>query len=454
MYTPDQPLTAVLIGAGHRGDHPFGEFALKHAESLKFVAVVEPDTVRRQRFAKLHHIPESAQFSSADQLYQQPRRAQIVINASSDRSHVETTLPALELGYHVLLEKPIAATAAQVLRFFKAAVKSRSHVWVMHELRWSPFFQHVKRLLEMETIGHPITWQHTESPAYWHMAHSYVRGNWRRQEESTPILLAKACHDLDLLTWLLNRPVERVHSFGSLTEFRPGNAPVNAPARCTDGCPVADECPYDAKRIYLGENTGWPASVISRDSSLAARQAALETGPYGRCVYYCDNDVVDHQVVNLEFAGGVTVAFTLTGHGPENTREFTYDGTKGRLTGNFERNEVTWWHYPETTAHRFEIQADDTGHGGGDPAMIQAFLKTVASNDRPDYTALAQGVYAHLVGFAAEESRRNHVVIDLDAYGKKFDGNIWQVVLETAFRAQTKPSGIPNQPVVSGAGRN
>ncbi|MCF7842039.1 MAG: Gfo/Idh/MocA family oxidoreductase, partial [Lentisphaeria bacterium] len=239
MNSLKKPLTAVLIGAGHRGHKPFGEYALHHPDELQFVAVVEPDDHRRERFARLHGISETAQFIAADQLYQQPRLADIIVNAGSDRAHVATTLPAFELGYHVLMEKPIAASSVQVLRFFEAAVCSRSQVWVMHELRWSPFFQHVKTLLEMNTIGNPVTWQHTESPAYWHMAHSYVRGNWRRQSESTPILLAKACHDLDLLVWLLARPVKQVHSFGSLNEFRPENAPENAPLRCTDGCPVA-----------------------------------------------------------------------------------------------------------------------------------------------------------------------------------------------------------------------
>lgn len=453
MNMPEKPLTAVLIGAGHRGHRPFGEYALQHPGELKFVAVVEPDGSRRQRFAELHGIPESARFSTAKQLYKQPRLADILVNASSDRAHVDTTLPAFKLGYHVLLEKPIAASSLQVLRFFKTALRSRSHVWVMHELRWSPFFQHVKTLLEMKTIGEPITWQHSESPAYWHMAHSYVRGNWRRQQETTPILLAKACHDLDLLIWLLDRPVKQVHSFGSLTEFRPENAPENAPFRCTDGCPVAHECPYDAKRIYLGKNTDWPASVISADSSLAARRAALENGPYGRCVYYCDNDVVDHQVVNLEFSGDATVAFTLTGHGPENTREFTYDGTKGRLTGNFERNTISAWHYPDPVPQSFEINADEQGHGGGDPAMIQAFLHTITANHLPDYTALAQGVYSHVVGFAAEESRENRTVIELDAYGNAVDAPGWRLVLETAFPEPSSPAGVGNEPVVSGTAR-
>lgn len=449
MTTFNKPLTAVLIGAGHRGHQPFGDYALQHPEDLKFVAVVEPNERRRKRFAQLHHIPEFAQFSSADQLYQRKRQADLIVNASADRAHVETTLPAFELGYHVLMEKPIAASPAQVLRFFNAAIQSKSHVWVMHELRWSPFFQHVKTLLDLNTIGRPITWQHTESPAYWHMAHSYVRGNWRRHLETTPILLAKACHDLDLLIWLLGRPVRFVHSFGALTEFRRENAPENAPPRCTDGCPVEEVCPYDAKRIYLGENSGWPASVISEDSSLAARRAALETGPYGRCVYYCDNDVVDHQVVNLEFSGDVTVAFTLTGHGPENTREFTYDGSKGRLTGNFERNVVTVWHYPDPESQVSEIDADEKGHGGGDPAMIRAFLHTIAAHQLPDHTALAQGVYSHLVGFAAEESREHRNVIDLDAYGRQIDADIWRMVVETAFPGALKSGSDRHEPVVS-----
>lgn len=449
--TANKPLTAILIGAGQRGERPFGAYVLTHPEQVKIVGVVEPDGDRRKLCSLQHNIPQSMQFENTEQFYQNEKLADVLFNASPDRFHITTTLPAISMGYHVLLEKPIAQNMEQLTAFVMATQNAtRQQVWVMHELRMAPYFQRVKQLIAVGAIGDLVTLQHSESPAFWHMAHSYVRGNWRSEAENAPILLTKACHDLDLLTWFINRPANRIQSFGSLMEFRSDNAPPGAPERCTDGCPVATTCPYDAQRFYLGENTGWPVSAISSDTSLTARLKALQTGPYGRCVYRCDNDVLDHQVVDIEFEGGATVAFTLTGHGAENTRKFAYDGSKGRLSGDFDRAELKHWEYSKSTSQDVKIPFSEAGHGGGDAAMLGAFLNAVRSGETPDNRGLAQGIYAHILGFAAEESRKTGRVVDVADFGRLMGERLWIKLLQEAFSvAALTPGDDHHQTVVS-----
>jgi len=177
-----------------------------------------------------------------------------------------------------------------------------------------------------------VTVEHRENVAYWHMAHSFVRGNWRNSQIESPMILAKCCHDMDILYWNMG-PVRRLNSFGSLIHFRAENAPPGAPEHCLDGCPIADECPFHAPRLYLTDYTGWPVSVISEDLSLEARRRALEAGPYGHCVYRCDNDVVDHQTVNVEFESGATGVLFMHGHSHKESRTMRYDGTRATLRG-------------------------------------------------------------------------------------------------------------------------
>ena len=445
----NKPLTAILIGAGQRGVQPFGAYARANPDQLKIVGVVEPNDQRRTRFSHDHNIPASHQFENVQAMYKNGKLADLVFNASPDRFHVSTTLPAIAMGYHILLEKPIAQNMEQLTAFFRATQNAaEQHLWVMHELRQSPYFKRVKQLISSKTIGDLVTLLHTESPAFWHMAHSYVRGNWSIEAENAPFLITKACHDLDLLTWFLDRPANQIQSFGSLTEFRTENAPPGAPERCTDGCPVAATCPYDAQRLYLGANTGWPVSVISSDVSVAARLKALQTGPYGRCVYHCDNDVLDHQIVNIEFEEGVTVAFTLTGHGPENTRKFAYDGTRGHLSGDFERGELTHWEYPHPVPQMMDISCTESGHGGGDSAMIEAFLNAVKSDATPDNRGLAQGLYAHILGFAAEESRKSGCVVNLTHFGREMGAALWTKLLQAAFPGINPNLGQNDYPTV------
>ncbi|MDH7569302.1 MAG: Gfo/Idh/MocA family oxidoreductase, partial [Armatimonadota bacterium] len=335
-----QPVEAVLVGAGGRGYGAFGAYALRHPHQLKFVAVAEPIAERRERFAREHNIPPERCFRTWEELFAQPQLAPALVNATMDRDHVASTLPALRAGYHVLLEKPMAVTAADCVSLVRAAEAADRILAIGHVLRYAPLFSVLRQIVCEGRLGEVVTVEHKENVAFWHMAHSFVRGNWGNAEKSSPMILAKCCHDLDLLVWILGRRCTRLSSFGSLTHFRAEHASPDVPERCTDGCPRENDCPYFAPRQYLGPNTGWPVSAIATDLSYEGRLRALLQGPYGRCVYRCDNNVVDHQVINMEFEGGLTVAFTMHGHSHENVRTMRYCGTRATLRAHEGRHEI------------------------------------------------------------------------------------------------------------------
>jgi len=327
-------MEAVMVGAGSRGYAAYGAYALRHPHEIKFVAVAEPFDEKRERFAASHGIPPERCFRSWEDLLEGRQIATALVNCTMDAHHVPSTMAALKAGYHVLLEKPMATTPGDCLRLVRAAEGSRRILQICHVLRYTSFFSTLYDIVNSGRLGEIVTVEHKENVAYWHMAHSFVRGNWRRTDTSSPMLLSKCCHDLDILSWVIGRRCKRVSSFGSLTHFRPDRAGPEIPERCTDGCPIEQECPYSAMKQYLGPHIGWPVSVISVDTSYEARLEAIKTGPYGRCVYRCDNDVVDHQVVNMEFEGGLTVSFTMHGHSHENCRTMRYSGTKATLRGH------------------------------------------------------------------------------------------------------------------------
>jgi predicted dehydrogenase len=407
------PMTAVLLGAGIRGAFAYGPYALAQPDELKFVAVAEPNPVRRARFAEAHHIPPERQFSHWQEIMAREQMADVVFNMTQDQMHYPSALAALEAGYDVLLEKPMTNTLAETVHLVQTAEQHQRLLQICHVLRYTPFFSTLHDIMRSGELGEIITVEHRENVVYWHMAHAYVRGHWRNVAQSSPMILAKCCHDMDILYWNMGRRVERLHSFGSLMHFRPENAPEGAAERCTDGCPVAEQCPYDAQKIYL-TNTNWPAVVLSEDLSLESRRRALETGPYGRCVYRCDNDVVDHQTVNMEFEGGAAVVLFMHGHAHEESRTMRYDGTRATLRGKFDYTNG-WIEIHDHLTNRcknIEIPATASGHGGGDFGVVRSFVRAWRGEAKALTTA-RESLESHLLAFAAEESRLNGVVINM-----------------------------------------
>lgn len=287
-------------------------------------------------------------------------------------------------------------------------------------MRYSPYFSAVKRLLDRKAVGRLITIQWTENVGYWHQAHSFVRGNWRNTNESSTMLLQKCCHDMDYLHWIINSECESVSSFGNLSFFREENAPAGSTERCIDGCKVEHECPFSAVKLYLNNKDEWPANVVSLDTRQEARMKALREGPYGRCVYRCDNDVVDHQVVNLHFANDVTVAFTMSAFTRDISRTFKIMGTSGEMLGNSLTNEIEIRHFSGETEVIRPSQIEG-GHSGADTLIMQNFIRQVESGDwRNGRTSGMESARSHMLVFAAEESRRTGQTVHVPTYLQTF----------------------------------
>ncbi|MEC0230281.1 Gfo/Idh/MocA family protein [Paenibacillus alba] len=411
-------ITVALIGAGQRGVNYAG-YALEHPDQLQVVAVAEPNMSRRHNFQALHGLSDELCFESWEDLLGKPNLADAVLICTQDNMHYEPTMKALEAGYHVLLEKPMSSDPWECIQMGKRSEQAERVFSICHVLRYTNFFTTIKRLISEGAIGQLMSIQHNENVAYWHQAHSFVRGNWRKASESSPMILAKSCHDLDIILWLAGADCTHVSSFGSLSHFKKENAPEGAPQRCLDGCPVSDQCLYYAPNVYLTDDIYWPTSAISDDLSLEARTKALQEGPYGRCVYHCDNDVVDHQVVNLAFANEVTAAFTMSAFTNDCSRTLKLMGTKGEIRGAMEKNEIEVIDFATGTAMQIslEIPGGHIGHGGGDFGLIRDFIKLVQQDSKGDgLTSAAQSVQSHLMAFAAERSRLDRKVVALKEF--------------------------------------
>ena len=436
-----RPVQVVIVGAGSRGFWSYGNWILDHADQIRVVAVAEPDPVRRERFAQAHQLPPDRVFADHNELFAQGQLAQGLINATMDRQHVETTLGALGVGYDVLLEKPMATTPHDCVRLVRAAELAGKMLSICHVMRYSPFYVTLYQTLRSGDVGEVMTVDHRENVAFWHQAHSFVRGNWGNSSGSAPMILTKSCHDMDALFWLLGRRVVKLSSFGTLTHFRPGCAPQGAPERCTDGCPHWEDCPYYAPRIYLRDYGGWPVNVITADMSYQGRMQALRTGPYGRCVYRCDNDVVDHMTINMLFEGDLTATFTMHAFSHENCRTMRYDGTKASLKGHGGKGELTLYDFRTMEERAIPIPEVGGGHGGGDHGVMTAFVKALNGEASALHTTARDSLESHLMAFAAEESRmKGGQVIDMDEYRARIEAEV--AAREAGVAASEKTGGV------------
>jgi predicted dehydrogenase len=407
------PVELVMVGAGGRGYRAYGSYAVAHPEEVRFVAVAEPDEARRRRFADAHAIPSERQFRSWESLLEGPSLAHAAVNATMDRVHHASTLALLDAGYDVLLEKPMATSARECVELARRAEQRRRILQICHVLRYAPFFRTIYDVVKSGRLGDVVSVQWSENLVYWHFAHSFVRGNWANSGRSGPMILTKCCHDLDLLVWLFGRP-ERVASFGCLSHFVPETVGPEIPDRCTDGCPIAAECAYYAPRLYIEKNPGnWARDPVSLDHRPEALRAALETGPYGRCVYRSDNDVVDHQVVLFSFPGGLNVNLTMQGASHVEGRTVRIDGLRGTLLANESRNELQLHDHVTDAVETLHAPTVEGGHGGGDHGVLRDFVRALRTEDSRVLTSAAEALVSHLLAFAAEEARVTHKVVDL-----------------------------------------
>jgi predicted dehydrogenase len=412
---PGRPVTAIVAGAGSRGN-TYAPYSLQYPAELKIVGVAEPLPFRRDRFVKKYNIEPQHVFHTWEDIFKVPRFADAVIITTPDRLHYGPAMAALEIGYDLLLEKAIAQSWSQCTDILDLAQAKKRIVAICHELRYAPFFKKIKDVIDSGALGRLISIQWLEPVWNIHMSHSFVRGNWRNTAESNPMLLSKCCHDLDLLSWYVGKPCTRVSSFGSLSWFRKENAPAGSPARCTDGCPVEAACPYSALKIYKPKS-GWNhvLDLPEGGDTQAALTEKLSTSPYGRCVYKCDNDVVDHQVVELEFAGGTTASLSMEGHTSYGGRRVRIMGSEGDLVGDESDLFISNFKSAETARWNVNENADLTsGHGGGDYALLAAFIQAV-SQQNPNLlsTTIASAMESHWIGFKAEEARAGAKVVDV-----------------------------------------
>jgi predicted dehydrogenase len=403
-------------------------FALVRALNLlarkfgaRIVAVAEPDDERRTRFAAQYELADDAVFLGWQDLLAVPRLADAVIIATQDDDHVGPAVAAARLGYHMMLEKPMAPTEPEALEILEAVEAAGVMMAVCHVLRYTPFTDAVKGVIASGALGTIASVEHLEPIGWWHFAHSYVRGNWAVEAESAPMLLAKACHDLDWLAYVIDEPVERVSSFGSLMEFRPENRPAGATERCVD-CPVAATCAYAAPTIYerfLDDESGrrWPLGVLTADPTPENLDRALREGPYGRCVYLGENDVVDHQVVQLEYKGGATASFTAAAFAQLEFRKTRIFGTRGYLEGDGRTVRVLDFLTAEETVIDTEPEGGASaadGHGGGDEGLTRAFVEALRVGDPgPLRTGPRESFESHQLVWAAERARHTGTVVSL-----------------------------------------
>lgn len=396
-------LTAILIGAGARGAHSYAPYALDYPHELKFVAVAEESYTRRDNFAKLHNIPSDCCFESWEQLLEQPKMADVAMICTQDQMHYEPTLQALAKKYHVLLEKPMSPSPKECIEMERAAKENECLLTICHVLRYTPFWSAIKRVISEGQIGQVVSIQLNENVGYWHIAHSFVRGNWSNSETSSPMILAKSCHDMDVLSWLMDQPCVRVSSYGSLMHFRSENAPEGSTDYCIGGCAVESTCPYSAPRFYFGEGKSWARHFVDELTKENIVRGLQETN-YGRCVYKSDNNVVDHQVVNMEFANGATAMFSMCGFTRHQERRIQIMGTGGEIRAEESRIVVRDFVTHEETV--IEIPKQTSGHGGGDSNIVRSFLREVRSfTGGESLTSASASVRSHMMAFAAEHSR-------------------------------------------------
>ncbi len=408
---PEHPVTAITCGAGSRGN-VYGNYGISFPGQIKIVGVAEPIQVRNDRYAKKHSIPEENRFKTWEDVFMRPKFADAIIITMPDNLHYEPCMKAMEMGYDVLLEKPMAQTEAECRNILAMTRKTGRIVAVCHVLRYSPYFIRMKSLIEEGAIGELISIQHLEPIEHIHMSHSYVRGNWHNSKATTPIILAKSCHDLDILRWMIGKNCKSIAAMGDLKWFRRENAPKGSTPRCMEGCTEESTCPYSALRIYY-RGGGWTYVFDLPEEKDKRGEAILEylrTTNYGRCVYHMDNDQPDHYITSMNFENGVTANFSMEAFTSYSGRRTRVMGSMGDLVGDMNEISVTDFRTDKTV--RLLPKAEDvedyknSGHGGGDWFLMRDFVSAVVNKDPGRLTStIDQSIESHLMGFAAERSR-------------------------------------------------
>ena len=424
-------LSVIIMGAGSRG----GAYAYNMnsmPDKYEIVGVADPNPLKREKFKVNYNIPEENCFSDWRDILKRPKFADIAVIATMDAEHYEPAMQAIELGYHLLLEKPIAPTEKECIDIANAANRKGVSVIVCHVLRYTPFYKKIKSIIDSGMIGRVMCVDQVEGVGDLHFSHSFIRGNWHSSKETTPMVLAKTCHDLDIIQWLVGKPCKKVSSFGDLTYFKAENAPEGAPVRCSDGtCPEKDTCPYSCHAVYIeNKHKFWAKGAFRSimathpDYSDEDIMEDLKRTDYGLCVFHANNDMPDHQTVNMEFEGGATATLNLNAFnaGGRYTRIY---GTKGELYAFASDNSIHVHTFSDNKDHSISVQETEEsitgGHGGGDYGIVFDMYDYLNGTYMGcSVSRISTSVANHLIGFAAEEARHNDTVVSMNEYNKKY----------------------------------
>lgn len=427
-----RPVTAVILGAGHRA-REYASYSRLAPEELRIVGIADLNPLRRDMIAKEYSLPPEACFESADKLAATPKIADAVINGTMDDQHVPTSLPLLAAGYHILLEKPFATGEEEMNELVAMAEKHNRKVMICHVLRYAPFYAEIKKRLLAGEVGEIINIQTVEHVSYHHMAVGYVRGKWNRKDQcKATVLLAKCCHDLDLIVWMKSGVApRRVASYGSNMSFRPEKAPPGAGTRCMTDCRIEPQCDYSARKHYIDFPERWGPYVWAsiehiQQPTIADMEASLKgDNPHGRCVWRCDNDQEDHQSVLIEFADGCTATHNMVCGVARPMRSIHILGTRGEIQGVFEDSRFVIRHIDARPGHEYSEQPVDVtvngdmhgafgGHGGGDMRLVADFVRMVRGEETSiSCTRLEDSIHGHQIAFAACRAMKERYGVEI-----------------------------------------
>ncbi len=422
-----QALKTAIAGCGNRGG-VYSEYAYVNPDMMEITAVAEPNEYRRNKMGDRFEIPNERRFETVGEFLESGIRVDAVINTTMDADHYKTAKSILKAGLDMLIEKPICLTKQELLEIYSLSKESGARVMVCHVLRYAPFYRTIKELIINGEIGDIHSMVTEENVSYHHFSTAFVRGKWANSDVcGSQILMSKCCHDLDILTWLKSgTPPIRVSSFGGLFNYRVENAPAGSGTRCTADCSIAGSCEYDAKKLYLEKDIyDYYArehldDFIDSDRPGRLEKSLGENNPYGRCVWRCDNNVMDHQTVIVEFDDGCTASHNLIGGTAKPDRTIHIAGTRGEVVGSME-DGIIKIRKPDPDndslydEKAIDIQEGGDGHGGGDLRLVEDFVRFMG-NGRTSVstTELGDSIYGHLIGFGAHESLTGRRAVEIE----------------------------------------
>ena len=434
-------ITAAIIGTGSRGGNAYGSCILKSPDRIKVTSICEINRQRLQTNKLRFGLDDSSCYSSEESFFKAGKLADVLLICTQDRDHYRHAMKALQCGYHILLEKPISPALTECYDIMREAKLRGLTVSVCHVLRYTAFFSAIKKLIDEKAVGDLVSYEQTENIGFFHFAHSFVRGNWRNESSSAPMVLAKTCHDLDIINDMLDgRKCLKLSSEGSLFHFRPENAPKGASRYCLDGkCSAKAACPYDAEKIYISKAVRrmtekkalkaagwmWPVNVVANVPTYENVVNALKDGPYGRCVYACDNDVADNQVVLMEFEGKVSATLHISAFSNDMCREVRVRGSLGEIIANESKNQIILRPFGKP-AKNISYKSAAGGHGGGDSGIINDFIEIIENRNKgvKSRTSIENSVISHAFAAAAEISRKQNKTLDIPLFLKHYEDKI------------------------------